>query len=194
MVKHILNLVLLTVTLTATIRARADIHLGVDAGIIQDQKSITSRDVIQTSFYDGYLYVQAGRSYPIYLGFEYIYISTTQPNTTATNTATLTSSNVMAAAKYVFGRRELYALSIMGSPFIQANYKITGSPSDLWSGSAFAGKFTVQPELSSSVKLCFSLIYYSASYTSKSESSGSTTVNGFTRSLIMPSLGLQLNF
>lgn len=187
-------LLTLIITLIVVPNARADILLGGDLGLIQDQKSISARDLIQTTYYDAYIYVQAGRSYPLYLGFEYIYINSTQPNAIATNTATLISSNAMASLKYVFGRRELYSISLMGSPFIQANYQVTGSASDLWSGSAFASKLTIQPELSASIKVCFSLIYYSASYTSKSESSGSTTVNGFTRSLIMPSLGLQLNF
>lgn len=191
-----MKLIFLTLILflSIVVQAKADILLGGDVGLIQDQKSISSRDLIQTTYYDAFIYVQAGRTYPLYLGFEYIYVNSTQPNTTATNTATLISSNAMAALKYVFGRRELFSISLMGSPFIQANYQVTGSASDLWSGSAFASKFTIQPELSSSVKVCFSLIYYSASYTSKSESSGSTTVNGFTRSLLMPSLGLQLNF
>jgi hypothetical protein len=187
-------LLTLMITLIAIPDARADILLGGDLGLIQDQKSISARDLIQTTYYDAYIYVQASRSYPLYLGFEYIYINSTQPNAIATNTATLISSNAMASLKYVFGRRELYSISLMGSPFIQANYQVTGSASDLWSGSAFASKFTIQPEIFASIKVCFSLIYYSASYTSKSESSGSTTVNGFTRSLIMPSLGLQLNF
>jgi hypothetical protein len=174
--------------------AQADIHVGADFGLIQDQKTITSRDLIQTTFYDASLYLQASRNHPFYLGFEYVYISTTQPNTVATTTATLTSSNAMAGMKYVLGKKELFSISIMGSPFIQANYQVTGSSSDLWSGSAFATKLSIHPELSSSLKLCVSLVYYSATYTSKSASSGSTTVSGFSRSLIIPTFGLQLNF
>ncbi len=174
--------------------ALADIHIGVDLGLIQDQKTITSRDIIQTTFYDANLYVQASRSYPFYLGFEYIQISTTQPNTVDTTTATLTSSNAMAGMKYVFGRKKLFSVSLMGSPFIQANYKVTGASSDLWSGSAFASKLSIHPDLTNSLKLCVSIVYYSATYTSKSESSGSTAVNSFSRSLLIPTLGLQFNF
>ena len=174
--------------------AKAGIHFGGDIGLIQDQKSITSRDLIQTTFYDAYLYLQASRNYPFYLGFEYIYISTTQPNTVATTTATLTSSNAMAGLKYVFGKRELFSISLLGSPFIQAIYQATGSASDLWSGSAFASKLSIHPELSSSLKLCVSLVYYSATYTSKSDSSGSTTISSFSRSLLIPTFGLQFNF
>lgn len=174
--------------------ARAEIHLGGDVGLIQDQKTFTSRDLIQSTFYDAYLYLQASRNYRFYLGFEYVYISTTQPNTVAITTATLTSSNVMAGMKYVFGKKELFSITLMGSPFIQANYQVTGSASDLWSGSAFASKLSIHPELSSSLKLCVSLVYYSATYTSKSDSSGSTTVSSFSRSLLIPTFGLQFNF
>lgn len=190
----LLSRILFMVFTTAASFAHADILLGGDIGLIQDQKSITSRDLIQTTYYDAYLYLQASRNYPFYLGFEYIFISTTQPNTVATTTATLTSSNAMAGLKYVFGRKELFSLSLMGSPFIQANYQVTGSASDLWSGSAFASKFSIHPELSSSLKLCVSLIYYSATYTSKSNSSGSTTVSSFSRSLLIPTFGLQFKF
>lgn len=174
--------------------AHADVHLGGDIGLMQDQKTITSRDLIQTTFYDAYVYLQASRNYPFYLGFEYVFISTTQPNTVATTTATLTSSNAMAGMKYVFGKKELFSITLMGSPFIQANYQVTGSASDLWSGSAFASKLSIHPELSSSLKLCASLVYYSATYTSKSSSSGSTTVSSFSRSLLIPTFGLQFSF
>lgn len=174
--------------------ATADIHFGADAGLIQDQKSITSRDIIQTTFYDANLYLQASRNYQFYLGFEYIQISTTQPNTVDTTTATLTSSNAMAGMKYVFGRKKLFSVSLMGSPFIQASYKVTGATSDLWSGAAFASKVSIHPDLTNSLKLCVSIVYYSATYTSKSESSGSTAVSSFSRSLLIPTLGLQFNF
>lgn len=172
----------------------ADVHFGADIGLIQDQKSITSRDLIQTTFYDVNLYLQASKSYSIYLGFEYIHISTTQPNTVELTTATLTSSNAMAGIKYIFGRKKLFSVSLMGSPFIQANYEVTDATNDLWSGSAFASKLSIHPELSGSLKLCASVIYYSTTYTSKSTSSGSTSVSSFSRSLLIPTIGLQFNF
>jgi hypothetical protein len=174
--------------------AVGDIHVTSSVGFLQDQKSLTSRDLIQTSFYDFGVYLQAVRNYQFYLGFEYIYISTSQPNTTATNTASLISSNAMVALKYFFGRRKLFSVSVMGSPVIQANYKITGSATDLWTGSAFATKFSILPELSSSLKLSASVIYYSAIYTSKNSSGSSTTVSSFSRNLLVPTLGLQYDF
>ncbi len=174
--------------------AKADIHAGGDVGLIQDQKSITSRDLIQTTFYDVYIYLPASRNNSFYLGFEYNYMSTTQPNSVATTTATLTASNVMVGMKYVFGKKELFSISLMGSPSTQATYQVTGSKADLWTGSAFASKFSIQSELSSSLKLCVSLVYYSATYISKSSSSDSTTVSSFSRSLLIPTFGLQFKF
>jgi hypothetical protein len=173
--------------------ALADTHISGDIGFINDQKTISSRDIIQTTFYDASLYLQASPEYSLYLGFEYLYISNTQPNT-ATTTASLVSSNVMLGMKYVFGKKDFYSISLIGSPYIQANYQVTGLASDLWSGSAFASKFSLNPDLSTRVKLCVSLVYFSALYNSKSSSSGSTTINSFSRNLLMPTVGIQFNF
>jgi len=190
----IINCLVFAVVAAVSSFAQADTHFGLDLGLIQDQKTISSRDVIQTTFYDAYIYLQANASYPFYLGFEYVYITTTQPDAVSLATATLTSSNAMAGMKYIFGKKELFSFSIMGSPVTQANYQVTGSASDLWSGTSLASKLSIHPALSPSLKLCVSLVYYSAAYASKTASSGSTTVSSFSRSLIIPTFALQYSF
>ena len=138
--------------------------------------------------------MQAFDTFQLYAGIEYIYMSTTQPNTVATTTATLTASNAMLGLKYVFGKSGLFSISAMAAPTAQANYQVSGSPGDLWSGSAHAAKISISPELTSYLKLTVSVMYYSATYNSKNSTAGSTTVNSFSRNLLLPTVGLQFNF
>jgi hypothetical protein len=180
--------------LTTSKVAWGNTHIGLGLGLIQDSRTTSSKDTLQNTLVEGYLFTPLFKSKSLYLGVEYLMITTSMPNGADENTATLSASNPFAAFKLSVGKKELLAITLMGSPTVQANYNVTGGvANDLWTGVAFATKIALQPELSSNWRLEASIIYFSATYTAKSSTSTSS-ISSFGRSLIIPTLGLQVYF
>ncbi|MFZ3228661.1 MAG: hypothetical protein WA160_00525 [Pseudobdellovibrio sp.] len=174
--------------------AEANISLHADIGLMQDQNSIASRNLVENYFYDLSIYGKVFQRTKIYFGFEYVFISSSNPLTVYTS-AVLTSSNPMVGIKYVAGKNDLIAMSLAGSPLTAATYSVTGLNSEEWSGTAVMAKISLQPELSNSVRANMSIAYFSANYSTRtSVASSSSNVSSFSRNLLVPALGLSYFF
>jgi hypothetical protein len=184
--------VVLLLVLSPTL-ALAEMQIGVDFGLLQDQNTISSQSTVSNTYYDLTVYLQALKAYGLFLGLDYAFISSSQP-VSAAATATLSSSNPLLGAKYFFGKDKIASITIAGSPLVEATYSVTGATSDVWSGSAFLTKLALHPNISKSVKVSLAIVYYSATYNSKSSTSSSTTLAGFSRTLLIPTMGLQFAF
>lgn len=168
-------------------------HIGLALGLVQDQRSTSSKDSLQNTLVEGYLFTPLFKTKSFFLGVEYLLITTSAPNGADENTATMTATNPMAAFKLHLSKG-LLSVTVMGSPSVQANYSVSsGVANDLWTGTSYAAKLTLHPNLSTSWKICASLMYFGASYTSKSSTSTSS-ISSFSRTLIIPTLGVEVYF
>lgn len=169
-------------------------HIGLAVGLVQDTRSTSSKDTLQNTLVDGYIFTPLFKTKSFFLGAEYMMITTSMPNGADDQTATLVANNPMMALKLSLDRNGFFSLSVMGSPYVSATYNVTGGvANDTWTGQAFAGKFSYHAELSSAWKVTTSLTYFSASYSSKSSTSTSS-VSSFSRTLLIPNLGLEVYF
>ena len=174
--------------------ARAKFNIGTDFGIIQDQNSLSSNSLDQKSYYDFNLYIKALERMNLYFGAEYLYISSLEPKDTSA-VANIVATNILLAAKMQFGKDGLYSLTLAGSPTVQATYKVSGASSEQWTGSAYLARLSLQPEIYKHIRLVAAITYYSATYTSKSQSTSSlSSQTNFSRSLFIPSVGLSFFF
>ncbi len=172
----------------------ASTHMGLAVGLVQDSRSTSSKDTLQNTLIDGYLFTPLFKTKSFFLGAEYMMITTSMPNGADDQTASLVANNPMMALKLNFDRGGAFSVSVMGSPTVSATYNVTGSvANDTWTGQAFAGKFAYSAEISSSWRVATSITYFSASYTTKSSTSTST-LTSFSRTLLIPSLGLEVYF
>lgn len=168
-------------------------HVGFSAGYVQDQRSTNSKDSIQHTLFDAYLYTPLFKTKNFYLGVEYLLVNRTQPNGADANIATLASRNPMIGFKLNLGRSQLVSTAVMYCPTMQADYTVSSVSTDLWTGTSYAAKLSLQPELSPSTRLTLSVLYYSANYNTKSSTSTSK-LSGFSHTSIIPTMGIEFYF
>ena len=174
--------------------AQANTHMGLAVGLVQDQRTTSSKDTLQNTLIDGYLFTPLFKTKSFFLGAEYMLITTSMPNGADDQTATLTANNPMMALKLNLDRNGNFSVSGMGSPSVTATYNVTGGvANDTWTGVAYAGKFSYHAEISQMWRVSTSITYFSATYSSKSSTSTSS-VSSFSRTLLIPSLGLEVYF
>jgi hypothetical protein len=172
----------------------AEISLGIDMGFLQEQNSLSSKSLTQSTITDFYLLVVTGRGSAFSFGLDYLYISSQGPSPTDDQKNAFTSMSPMASMRIAPGKRKIYSLMLSYGPIVQASFQKTGHSPDLWTGSATALKLNAQPEIYNSLYLSLSLLYFSASYTAKSQNSGSTNASGLNRTVIAPLIGLRYDF
>ena len=90
----------------------------------------------------------------------------------------------------LFFQKQLYSLSGFYIPAATAAYSETGAGTENWTGSGYSGQLSLHPALNKYMAVAVTVKYVSLSYINKSGSSISS-VNSFTRTSLIPTLGLQ---
>ena len=173
--------------------AKAEVIVGFDTAVSQDKKTITSSSSLNNLFLDGSVLVSFNQDSNYFLSLGYIYSTSTEPFTSTTS-ATFISSNPYAGLSYFAGKQHTFGLGVYWIPAGQGTYSQSSSLSESWSGSGFYTKLMVQPELTKYLSLSFSLIYYSATYSSKGSTASVSDVSTFSRTYYSPMVGLKIKF
>jgi hypothetical protein len=172
--------------------AFASLDAGIGGAVIQESKTISDQKNSTKNFYEVYGLTQI-QKYPIHFGLSYLIVASTN-NLTATTTETLYSSNLYFMARFGFFKKEIVSLTLYYNPSVQATYSTTGNASDQWAGAAYALQFLLQPQMTDNFRLNGGVMYFSETYSSKSTTSASSSVTSFTRTTLLPALGMQYSF
>ncbi len=107
---------------------------------------------------------------------------------------TSSNSNLNTIAPYAgfskFFQKQLYSIAGFYIPTATAAYSESGQGTENWTGSGYAGQVSVHPALNKYMAVSVSIKYISLNYINKSGATIST-VNSFSRTSLVPSLGLQ---
>lgn len=171
----------------------ARINMGFDFGINQDQNTLASKNRFENSVYRGSVYLGISDKSRVLLGFEVSVVNQTYPVSTAA-TATLTAINPMPGIKFVFGPKDLFSVSFAGSTNIQAGYSLSSGGSEIWNGTGYVGRIILQPELTNHLQLLVGVSYASFTYNVKSATTEASELRAFTRTMLYPSIGFQLDY
>ncbi|MBC7465340.1 MAG: hypothetical protein H7256_05055 [Bdellovibrio sp.] len=172
----------------------ADFSLGLEAGWMSGASSIATGTRVESYFYDANFKVQIPKTHRTKLAVEYVLISTSD-KITDTSAVSMELQNFMFGLHQSFLQNDLIAISLLYSPFAVAVSNRTYSNPVTFRGASTLVKIALQPNLTNKIRLIFSMNFFSATYGSNQDSSGTGTVNpGFSKSLLIPSFGVNYDF
>lgn len=169
---------------------------GLSIGAAGNLSSISSQQLTTAptgseAVYDGNIAVQIRKDSSFYLVVGYLFASSVIP-INATNAASLTSNNPYFGAKYVMFK-EFMAVGVYSAPQVQAIYTVSGQ-SETWSGTGVYSKLSFYPKLADWISLELAIVYYSASFNSKSATTNISSVTSFSQSIVAPMIGFKIMF
>ncbi len=177
----------------------ADGKVGVDVGSVQENRSATNLSSQTRNAYDGYLQVRLVKSLgginDFALNLDVGYLSTSShEGYTGGVSETITTSNPYLGFSYQFFRKSPigFNLGVAYSPFVEATYS-NSAASDAYKGTATIAKAGLSAAFTESVGLAVSVLYYSGSFTPKSNPQ-TTNVSNLTSSFFIPMVGLNYIF
>ena len=165
---------------------------GFSGAVTQENKNISTQKTSTKNFYEVYGLSQL-QKWPIHVGIAYMIVSSSNELTETTNEA-LSSANLYFVMRFGLFKKEPLSLTLYYNPSVQATYSTTGNAADKWTGSGYALQILWQPEITETFRLNGGVMYHSEAYTSKSTTSASSTVESFTRTTLLPVLGMQYSF
>lgn len=178
---------------TEAIAGNSSFRVGFEAGNLVENQSLTGTQTLKTA-YDAYLLYSLTKEGTFSLSLGHLYLNSIEP-VTATTSALLKTFNPYFGFKFGFGPKQVANLSAGYIPYSQASYTQTGTATEVWTGTGFICKLSLQPRFTERLLGVLSLNYFSGTYKTKDTKDGTvTTATNFTRSLIVPTIGLQFNF
>ncbi len=183
---------LLTLSLAALFVAPAANagSLGLEGNFFNSAHTLSNEKNTQLIYADAFLVLPFYDKSKIQFIFNYTFLQETYKSTDTTSVGVAHSGPLVGLRTRFW---EVFYITALGTPYIQADYKVTGNPKETWSGWAYQARFSVEGELSRFVGLTASVNYFAATYTQKSASAVSTQ-NSFSRAAIIPAVGLNFKF
>lgn len=189
-----MNFLVFTMTISLCSVSFAEFNVGLAAGWFSDQNAVSSGAKAENYVYDLELGAQINQSHKIFLVADYV-VTSSSANLTATTSVSFETHNPMVGLKQYYFNKDILAVSLTGTSIATGRYIITNSIAEDVKGTAFLAKVIVQPEISSRLRLTFSLNYFLASYEEvKSSQNSGATLPSFSRSFMTPTIGLLFKF
>lgn len=188
----LMRLSLLTLIATALLAGPAANagSLGFEGNFFNTAHSLSNEKNTQFLYGDAYLTLPFYEKSALHFIFNYTFLQETYKSTDTT-TVGISHFGPMAGLRSRFW--EVFYFTVIGTPYIQANYKVTNAPREQWSGWAFQTRLSLEGELSRNVGLVVSLNYFSATYNQKPAGAVSTQTT-FNRSALIPAAGFVFRF
>ena len=190
--RRIMRSLLLTLSLIAlfaTPVANAG-SLGLEGNFFNTAHTLSNEKNTALMYGDAFLTLPFYEKSNLHFVFNYTLLSESYKSSDTTSVG-IVHLGPMAGVRQRFW--EVFYFTVLGTPFIQADYKVTGAPKERWSGWAYQTRLSLEGELSRSVGLVVSVNYFSAHYSQK-PAGATSTQNTFNRSAIIPAAGLVFRF
>lgn len=165
---------------------------GIGGAVVQENKNISLQKTSTKNFYEVYALSQL-QKWPVHVGLAYMIVSSSNELTETTNEQ-LSSANLYVMARFGFFKNEPLSLTIYFNPTVQATYATTGNVADKWTGAAYAVQVLAQPKITETFRLNGGVMYHTETYSTKSSTSASSSASSFTRTSLLPVLGMQYSF
>jgi hypothetical protein len=164
--------------------------IGLEGNFFNSAHSLSNEKNTQLIYGDVFLTLPFYEKASVHFVFNYTFLQESYKSSDTTTVGIL-HSGPMAGLRTRFW--EVCYLTVLGTPYIQADYSVTGNPKEQWSGFAYQARLSLEGELSRNVGLIASVNYFAATYNQKSAGATSTQ-STMSRAAIIPAAGLIFRF
>lgn len=172
--------------------SQAGMQFSLLSNFSQDNKSISSSNSTSTLYdFSAHVFLSKHEVWSLTVGYAG---SQSQEPLDASTEATLKTENPYSGVTFFFGKKSMFSLGAYYSPFVRARYSESNTDEEIWTGSSYMGRLTVQPIVFKTLRLLLSLTYISSQYDEKGATTTVSDVDSFEKSTLTPMVGLSYQF
>lgn len=186
---YISSLVLMSFALSSS-PAYSSASIDIDLASVTNALTVPAVTTVANTAYYVALYGSLDTKDSFFIGPYYLGSGFSSAGSTTT---TYSSADLGVALKWYIDRNHFFGLTVGYAYNTKGTYVPASGTSEAWGGTSLVGKISVEPEIGKSKNLGISILYYSATYTSKTIGTATTTVAN-ANTYLVPALGFTFNW
>lgn len=187
----IFSFVALVAILTCPQRGQAQVVLDANSFYYSDALTTSSSANVNRLFYNLFLGFALDKKAFYQLGWSYANFSATDED--GTTSREYSSTQMGPGFIFYLDKARTWRVGLYYHLKVEGEYAVTGSATQEWRGSAYAGDIGYQVLLGPSLSMAARINYSSSAFNESFESTTKTDIS-YSRALIYPSLALTLEF